>query len=859
MSIYDWSTNPANNAIKPGIDWSENMLPSQVNNSARQMMADVASYVASGGGGGGGSLISLKIYNIEDFGAVGDGTITLDEPQSGVGTDNSTAIAAAIAAASAEGGIVWVPAGVFRTTSPSHVLSSDNVHIAGNGTIFFDTADLAVMGRVNFKGGKRVGLNGVAVMGRPGVRCTGLFIDGVYTVDPSRPGYDGSTSLVTFEDCDDYYCTGSELVWSANYGVSTRRSINGRIHGNHPHHLTADGVHVQDGTKDTSILDNVIHHVGDDGIGVGYWGAFNEDITVDGNTIYEIGGRGIAVFGANNSVTLGARNRIRDTFCAPILIEGNAAIEANKINRLVTVEALSFENGGMFEPEFGRSVDVASGIRLNPSGGTIGVVKIRGVSGKNSRNGHVWSEGAGVVEELHLEGGSFVGIPELSIFDYEPTALQGGGKSLAPADRYYPGFKFNNVRKLFWTNTRGEVAHQDGSYVSPVAEYAHIRGVSLTKINAFVPGSDGVPSTGFPTAIAFSSSAQDTLAQGNTLSGSLPSSTLYRIANASLPPTGAIYPDPVITVSDNFNRANVAPTSGGLGNTPVGGKTWVGSAAGITGNQAYFGAVVDQATVFDAGAVDVDVTMTVTVTSAGQRLIARASGTTPGTGAAVIFDSSGNLFHWNGSSIVTTKTFIPATPGVHTMRLQVRGDEAVAWLDGGIVGTLQSAFPITNFVGFQDNSAGLGRFDNFTFSPVAAAITEGGPGLVPIATVTASSGSAITFANVPPKFTDLFVQGPVNTNSGSSCLISVSVDGAIFTNVGSLGTASSNNSKVYGELTSCRLPQGRVSGALRPVADTSLGAMGTSSRNTGPVNHLRISTDSGTFAAGTSITLYGRL
>ena len=47
MSLYDWDTNPANNTSKPGIDWSEGMLPSAVNNSARQMMADLKAFLAS--------------------------------------------------------------------------------------------------------------------------------------------------------------------------------------------------------------------------------------------------------------------------------------------------------------------------------------------------------------------------------------------------------------------------------------------------------------------------------------------------------------------------------------------------------------------------------------------------------------------------------------------------------------------------------------------------------------------------------------------------------------------------------------------------------------------------------------------
>lgn len=53
MSIADWFTNPANNTLVGAIDWSENMLPGQVNNSARVMMSDVATwrdFLTSGGG-----------------------------------------------------------------------------------------------------------------------------------------------------------------------------------------------------------------------------------------------------------------------------------------------------------------------------------------------------------------------------------------------------------------------------------------------------------------------------------------------------------------------------------------------------------------------------------------------------------------------------------------------------------------------------------------------------------------------------------------------------------------------------------------------------------------------------------------
>ncbi|MBR8343083.1 tail fiber domain-containing protein [Burkholderia ambifaria] len=47
MALWQWSTTPANNASAGTIDWAEGQPPSTVNDSARQMMADVAAWYAS--------------------------------------------------------------------------------------------------------------------------------------------------------------------------------------------------------------------------------------------------------------------------------------------------------------------------------------------------------------------------------------------------------------------------------------------------------------------------------------------------------------------------------------------------------------------------------------------------------------------------------------------------------------------------------------------------------------------------------------------------------------------------------------------------------------------------------------------
>ncbi|NUY33304.1 tail fiber domain-containing protein [Paraburkholderia sp. JPY303] len=44
MALYQWSTTPANNATAGAINWAEGQAPSTVNDSARQMMADVANW-----------------------------------------------------------------------------------------------------------------------------------------------------------------------------------------------------------------------------------------------------------------------------------------------------------------------------------------------------------------------------------------------------------------------------------------------------------------------------------------------------------------------------------------------------------------------------------------------------------------------------------------------------------------------------------------------------------------------------------------------------------------------------------------------------------------------------------------------
>ena len=55
MALYQWSTTPATNATAGTINFAEGQVPSTVNDSARQLMADVATF-----------MVNPQFYNFGD-------------------------------------------------------------------------------------------------------------------------------------------------------------------------------------------------------------------------------------------------------------------------------------------------------------------------------------------------------------------------------------------------------------------------------------------------------------------------------------------------------------------------------------------------------------------------------------------------------------------------------------------------------------------------------------------------------------------------------------------------------------------------------------------------------------------------
>jgi hypothetical protein len=644
-----------------------------------------------------------SIFYVDDFGAVGDSNGT-----TGSGHDNLAAFQAAIAAAKAAGGgRVVVTAGTFRLPTAALVVDRSNIGLELIGNMFFDSADNTTFGRLIFDGtgapGGRIKNNYVrgsgAVFNRAGIAVSG-----------PNPGYNGCACLITFRNCDWFECVGPELYQSPNYGVSILNSTDGRITV-HAHDQVADGVHVQDGSKRVTVANCVIHNVGDDGIGLGFWGNPIEDCKAIGNSIHDVGGRGIACFApSSGSRVIG--NAIRNTWGPGLLIEANNFTVANKWTKDVGLIGNSIDSAGMFSG-FSRSQDLACGIFVNTVGGLIDNVLIQGNTVRGSRNGHLWTLGpaTGHISSLTISGNTF---DTIAAHGGQGAAPSGGGQSINPSDGDFSGVKVMQAEVLHLANNTLVDSYHDGFLVGAGVMEAHVYSNSAANVGTGNAGRK----------YGFSLQAMNTVERGNAMSLS---PLAYGTKDVAFPWDGSFRAVPgTVIASDTFNRANAGPSVGALGSTPVGGKAWTGSSAGVSSNQALFAAGSYPAVAIDAGTSNVDISCDVTLNGYSARLIARTT-SAPATGSSLVFDLTGFLFSYDGSVVNNIGFFDQITTGTHTLRMIVKGDNVACFVDGLHVASarraaLQSdpAYGKNTYVGFQDDSPnGSARFDNFSVSTVA--------------------------------------------------------------------------------------------------------------------------------------------
>lgn len=644
-----------------------------------------------------------SIFYVVDYGAVGDSNGT-----TGNGTNNVSAFQAAIAAAKAAGGgLIVVSAGTYRLATAALVVDRSNIGFQLIGNMFFDSADNLTFGRLIFDG-----------VGAPGGRIKGNFVQGTgavfnrsgIAVSGPNPGYNGCACLITFRNCDWFECIGPELYQSPNYGVSILNCTDGRITV-HAHDQVADGVHVQDGSKRVTVANCVIHNVGDDGIGLGFWGNPIEDCKAIGNSIHDVGGRGIACFApSTGSRVIG--NAIRNTWGPGLLIEANNFTVANKWTKDVALIGNSIDAAGMFNG-FSRSQDLSCGIFINTVGGLIDNVLVQGNTIRGSRNGHLWTLGpaTGHITSLTISGNTF---DTIAAHGGQGAAPSGGGASINPSDGDYSGVKVMQAEVLHLANNTLVDSYHDGFFVGAGVMEAHVYSNSAANVGTGNAGRK----------YGFALHAMNTAESGNTMSAS---PLAYGVKDVDFAWNGSFTTVPgTVIASDTFNRANAGPSVGALGSTPVGGKAWTGSSAGVSSNKALFAAGSYPAVAIDAGTANVDVTTEVTLNGYSARLIARTTNL-PATGPSLVFDLSGFLFSYNGSVVDNIGFFDQITTGTHTMRMIVKGDLVACFVDGLHVASARRAalhsdpsYGKNTWVGFQDDSPnGSARFDNFSVSTVA--------------------------------------------------------------------------------------------------------------------------------------------
>lgn len=223
------------------------------------------------------------IFNVKDFGAVGDGV-----------TDDTAAMQAAIDAASAAGGgTVFVPTGTYIVSAgeePSDgcLMLKSNVHMEGEGagktTVkVADGSDTKITGVIRSAYGEEThdfGLSNLTIDGNR-EHTTGK-IDGWF--NGYIPGKDGHDSNVTL--------SGVEIKDCSGYGFDPHeQTINMLIENCVSHGNGLDGF-VADYMIDTKYVNNVAYDNDRHGFNIV---TSTNDFTMTGNVAYGNGGNGIVV------------------------------------------------------------------------------------------------------------------------------------------------------------------------------------------------------------------------------------------------------------------------------------------------------------------------------------------------------------------------------------------------------------------------------------------------------------------------------------------------------------------------------------------------------------------------------------
>ena len=691
---------------------------------------------------------ALPVFNVKAaaYGALGNSNGT-----TGNGNNDLPAVQAAIAAAQAAGGgVVYFPPGIYRLPTASLQVTASNVHIKGAAqgasVLCFDSTYVqnGTYGRLLFAGTsgaliKNVTCRDISIMNVANVYAGSTVNTSYAATSPSRTDcYDGANSLVTFSYCQYFAMKDCELYYAPNFGAYAQYSSDGIFCENYIHDTTADFFHVQYGCSRISIVNNRGNDNIDDAIGIGFEGAINTDIAIQGNVFYNSGG-GVAIYGPADGVVV--KGNVVDTtyLCglklAPLYDgNGNSVVAASYI-RNVNVEGNLIKNAGTNTNtgpwgQGQRAQGTSVGIELNDTQGALSNIKVNGNEVYNSVNGHIWclATAGGSNSNIAITGNLCSGVA--SIGGLGNAAGNNGGKSNAsPVSGVYPGIWLEGVTDQALVSDNLVVgAYSQGllADASIVANTGVIRVADnifngIDTANSSVYGVQITSGSGLSSGNIVTKSS-GSLAGGESITNNL-GSTAGTVVAFSLGAETQI-------AADTFNRANVTPVAGGLGSTPTGGLTWAGDPAGISSNAAYFGTGTYQQAIVNSGYVNVDVSVTAQLpgTSAA-RMMALATSNGSHSGGFLGMDTGygsnkGQLFYYDGSAVHTLgSAFTAPAAGSHVLRITQDDNTCTAYIDGTQVATgTYSSLPTTQYyVGFADDAGGGAvTFTNFSVSKFAS-------------------------------------------------------------------------------------------------------------------------------------------
>lgn len=264
------------------------------------------------------------VYNVKDYGALGNGT-----------TDDTSAISLAIAAAkSSSGGVVYFPPGTYLTTGIS-ATSVDNLVLEGAGATISCSVDA----------------HNVLFL----TSCSNFQVRGITFNHKTHAARNSSGYGIHTASCTDGLIEGNVLTNICAAGIFTTTGTRISIIGNSVHDTLADGIHTTATSTQVTVVGNRLANTGDDAIAfVSYQSdsGQNTRCAASGNSVFQSKARGIAVIGGKGITVTG--NSIESTTSAGIMVaqddsyssrgpsevtvSGNTVVTANTYNTPAVVQ-----------------------------------------------------------------------------------------------------------------------------------------------------------------------------------------------------------------------------------------------------------------------------------------------------------------------------------------------------------------------------------------------------------------------------------------------------------------------------------------------------------------------------------------